>query len=163
VYDCHTECPGCLNLAGVAGQPCSLAAASKANRTTEIDKKYETLQTWMATRQSCATALAACTGRQSCDWSACKPIVLEHTFTNELQPRFPNSRMKWVFWGGYKQKASATYAQRLDCSDVGMVQVLISVEASWGLFTSFGLNVSADVPLEAADRRPYYNLNPTTL
>ena len=43
-----------------------------------------------------------------------------------------------------------------------MVPVLISVEASWGLFTSYGFNVSADVPLVAAGR-PYYDLNPTTL
>lgn len=69
-------------------------------RKTEIDKKYETLQTWLTYRQPCATALAACTGLKGCDWSSCKPSVLEHTFTNELQPRFPNSAVKWVVWGG---------------------------------------------------------------
>ena len=48
-----------------------------------------------------------------------------------LVATFPNSAVKWVW---YKQKNSATSAQRLDCSQADMVPVLISVEASWGLF-----------------------------
>jgi len=166
VFDCKNECPdACLSMTQVGGQPCTSAATSKAARTTEVNKKYETLQTWLSNRQSCASELAACTGKRTCDWSACKPGVLEYILTNELQPRYVNSAVKWVFWGGYKQKFSASYEQQLDCSRASMVPVLMSLEASWGLFTSYGFNVSADVPLVAAtvSSSAYYTINPTTL
>jgi hypothetical protein len=163
VYNCYESDKDCLSKTEINGGICSRGAVSKAGRITEIDKKYSTLQTWLANRQSCATAVAACTGQKSCDWSTCKPGLLEFAFTNELQPRFPNTAVKWVFWGGSKQRNNAAYAQNFGCSEVGMVPVLITVEASWGLFTSYGFNASADVPLVENAGRDYYTLNPTAL
>lgn len=163
VYNCYLSDKDCISKTEINGGICSGGAVSKAGRITEINKKYSTLQTWLASRQSCATAVAACTGQKSCDWSACKPGLLEFTFTNELQPRFPNTAVKWVFWGGSKQRNNAAYAQNLGCSEVGMVPVLITVEASWGLFTSYGFNASADVPLVENAGKDYYTLNPTAL
>ena len=42
---------------------------------------------------------------------------------------------------------------------------LVSLEASWGLFTSYAFNVTTDVPFTNASgaNSAYYSINPTTL
>ena len=84
---------------------------------------------------------------------------------NQLQPVFPNTAVRFAFYGGLKQQASTSYEERLNCSRHDMRPQLVSLEASWDVFTSYGFNVSTDAPLAPASgsSSAYYSINPTQL
>lgn len=145
----------------MAWQPC--LEDTIAQRRAEALQKFEILRTWQNNRQSCAAALAACTGQRSCDLSTCKPERLEFALTNELDPAFNNSAVRFFFYGGLKQQTSPNYSERLTC-DSGLTPILLTLEASWGLFTSYSFNTTTDAPLVGdGGPGPYYDLNPVVL
>ena len=84
---------------------------------------------------------------------------------NQLQPVFSNTAVRFAFYGGIKQQGSAAYAETLTCGRFDMRPQLMSLEASWGLFTSSGFNISSDAPLLPASgvNSAYYSINPTFL
>jgi hypothetical protein len=73
--------------------------------------------------------------------------------------------VRFAFYGGIKQSASTSYAERLNCTRPDMKPQLVTLEASWGVFTSYGFNVSTDAPLTSSSggNSAYYSINPTTL
>lgn len=88
-----------------------------------------------------------------------------HILQNQLAPVWPNTAVKFAFYGGLKQQADPNYAERLSCSRADMRPQLVSLEASWGLFTSYGFNVATDVPFTQASgpNSAYYSIIPTSL
>lgn len=151
----------CLFRTTVAWQPC--LEDTIAERRAEALRKFHTLRTWQNNRQSCAAALATCTGQQTCDLSICKPEKLEFTLTNELDPAFNNSAVRFFFYGGLKQQTIPNYSERLTCH-AGLTPILLTLEASWGLFTSYSFNATTDAPLiEDGGPGLYYDLDPVAL
>lgn len=72
--------------------------------------------------------------------------------------------MRFAFYGGMKQQADPTYTERLTCARPDMRPQLVTLEASWGVFTSYGFDVT-EIPLVPASggNSAYYSINPTDL
>ena len=81
IYECHTTEPDCVSKRITAWGACSEASAQKTGRATEVDKKFETLKTWLDGRTNCSVALNACTGSTTCNLTTCKPEMMEFTYT----------------------------------------------------------------------------------
>jgi hypothetical protein len=76
---------------------------------------------------------------------------------------FNNSAVRFFFYGGLKQQNIADYSERLTC-DSGLTPILLTLEASWGLFTSYSFNESTEAPFFGnGGPGPYYDLNPVSL
>lgn len=71
----------CLTRAITSYGVCSDYYSGLNETRREVDKKFDTLKTWLDTRTSCAAAIRACTGQTDCSLGSCKPATLEFTYT----------------------------------------------------------------------------------
>lgn len=83
--------------------------------------------------------------------------------TNELRPMYNNSAVRFFFYGGKKQQKNSNYTERLTCNS-GLKPILLTLEASWGIFTSYSFNETTDAPfVDNGGIGSYYELDPVAL
>lgn len=87
LIDCYTyvsDYPACISKEISGYSECTLYSDLIDGYRTEVDKKFDTLKTWLNARRSCAAALNNCTGKTTCDLTNCKPEKFEFAYTVSL-------------------------------------------------------------------------------
>lgn len=94
---------------------------------------------------------------------SCKPDRVDYIATTRLQRLLDNSGVVWAFAGHFsKYERDSNYEEQLRCNS-GMTPTIISLDASWGIKTSYPFNLAQDVPRVNESAGYYYAIRPKVL